>query len=271
MKTINEVSKETGISIRALRYYDEIGLLKPATRNEAGYRLYDDTDLSRLRIILFLRELNIPLADIKKILNKQDNYSTLIQQNRNKLEKKIKHLQGLLDVIDNLDLSEGHLNIEEFDSSDADQISDAILKDTPVSDLNSNEVTIIKESVRDNLMNGKMSDFILQVYGNKDAYLSAVKGNADHPDRSLALNEEMKEIYFAFNGLEPDSDKAQELVKQLEENTKNRYRAKNVRYIMMKISDDYLMHGLHSQVLDQLYGDGVTDIIGKAIKIYYGV
>ena len=55
MMTVNEVSKLTGVSIRALQYYDRIGLLSPSQRTEAGYRLYDDTALERLQQILLFR------------------------------------------------------------------------------------------------------------------------------------------------------------------------------------------------------------------------
>ena len=58
MKTVKEISELTGISIRALRYYDEIGLLVPTERTNAGYRLYDDKALEKLRAILFLKELD---------------------------------------------------------------------------------------------------------------------------------------------------------------------------------------------------------------------
>lgn len=68
MKTVKEISKITGISIRTLRYYDEIGLLKPARVTEAGYRLYDDRELEKLQEILFYKELEIPLSEIKKIM-----------------------------------------------------------------------------------------------------------------------------------------------------------------------------------------------------------
>ena len=68
MMTVNEVSKLTGVSIRTLQYYDRIGLLNPAGRTEAGYRLYDDAALERLQQILLFRELEFPLKDIRKIL-----------------------------------------------------------------------------------------------------------------------------------------------------------------------------------------------------------
>ena len=69
MRTVKEVSQFTGISVRALHYYDEIGLLKPTDKNEAGYRLYDDKALETLQQILFFREFDISLKEIKKVLD----------------------------------------------------------------------------------------------------------------------------------------------------------------------------------------------------------
>lgn len=69
MMTIQEVSKLAGISVRALHYYDAIGLLPPTKLTEAGYRLYDDTAIARLQSILLFRELEFPLKDIKRILD----------------------------------------------------------------------------------------------------------------------------------------------------------------------------------------------------------
>lgn len=68
MMTVKEVSNLTGVSIRTLQYYDKIGLLHPAHRTQAGYRLYDDTALERLQQILLFRELEFSLEDIRKIL-----------------------------------------------------------------------------------------------------------------------------------------------------------------------------------------------------------
>ena len=65
---IYEVAKLTGITVRTLHYCDEIGLLKPSKITEAGYRLYDSTTLETLQQILFFRELDFPLNDIKEIM-----------------------------------------------------------------------------------------------------------------------------------------------------------------------------------------------------------
>ena len=69
MKTVKQVSKLTGVSVRTLHHYDSIGLLKPTQVTEAGYRLYDDTALQRLQTILLFRELQFPLREIRTILD----------------------------------------------------------------------------------------------------------------------------------------------------------------------------------------------------------
>lgn len=66
--TVSEVSRLAGVSVRALHHYDEIGLLVPSARTEAGYRLYSCDDLDRLQEILLFRELEIPLEDIAVLL-----------------------------------------------------------------------------------------------------------------------------------------------------------------------------------------------------------
>ena len=73
MKTVKEVSELTGVSIRTLRYYDEIDLLKPAKVTEAGYRLYDESSLKKVRQILFFRELEVSLSEIKAIMKDYEN------------------------------------------------------------------------------------------------------------------------------------------------------------------------------------------------------
>ena len=72
MWTVKEVSRITGVSVRALHHYDAIGLLKPAKLTNAGYRLYDDAALSRLQQILLFRELRFSLREIKAILDSPD-------------------------------------------------------------------------------------------------------------------------------------------------------------------------------------------------------
>ena len=69
---INDMARLAGITVRTLRYYDEIGLLPPAHTTPSGYRVYDESSLERLQQILFFRELDFPLSEIKELLDSPD-------------------------------------------------------------------------------------------------------------------------------------------------------------------------------------------------------
>lgn len=72
MKTVQQVSKLTGVSVRTLHHYDDLGLLTPTKTTESGYRLYDEEALRKLQTILFFRELEFPLKQIKSFLDDPD-------------------------------------------------------------------------------------------------------------------------------------------------------------------------------------------------------
>lgn len=119
MKTVNEVSKLTGVSIRTLHYYDSIGLLKPSAVTEAGYRLYDDTALSRLQNIMLFRELEFPLKDIKTILESPDfDKDKALEQQIELLTLKMEHLQELIDFAREVKLKgANNMDFKAFDTS----------------------------------------------------------------------------------------------------------------------------------------------------------
>ncbi len=99
MQTVHGVSQLAGISVRALHHYDAIGLLKPATVTEAGYRLYDDAALAKLQTIFLFRELQFPLKEIKKMVDNPnfDRDKALAQQIR-LLELQAKRLAELISL-----------------------------------------------------------------------------------------------------------------------------------------------------------------------------
>ena len=103
MKTVKEVSRLTGVSVRTLHHYDAIGLLKPSKVTDAGYRLYDDKALQRLHNISLFRALQFPLKEIKALLDSPnfDPMQALAQQiqllrlQRAHLDRLISHAQIL--------------------------------------------------------------------------------------------------------------------------------------------------------------------------------
>lgn len=101
MYTIGEVARLAHVTPRLLRHYDDIGLLVPSGRSEAGYRLYRRADLERLQQILFYRVLQFPLEVIQKLMDDPDcdREATLMHQ-RSLLEAKAAELRSLTTLID---------------------------------------------------------------------------------------------------------------------------------------------------------------------------
>ena len=102
MFTVNQLSKIASITPRTLHYYDEIGLLKPTTIGDNGYRYYGEDALLRLQQIMFYRELDIPLEDIKKIMGRR-SFDVLgaLATHKAQLEKRINRLEKLIKTVDN--------------------------------------------------------------------------------------------------------------------------------------------------------------------------
>ena len=166
MKTVKEVSELTGISIRALRYYDEIGLLVPTDRTDSGYRLYDDHALEKLKAILFLKELDIPLETIKEAVNSENyDYKEILKNHRENLVRKINRLQGLLDVADGMSLENDPISFESFHEEDAEKVGETIADSY---DMNDSAISEIGELLKSNMVDGKVGVELLQIYGSRE-------------------------------------------------------------------------------------------------------
>ena len=101
--TVKQVSELTGVSVRTLQYYDDIGLLSPSERTEAGYRLYEEEQLATLQEILLFRELEFPLKDIKSILDSPaHDKEKALQQQVELLTLKKERLEGLIHLAEEL-------------------------------------------------------------------------------------------------------------------------------------------------------------------------
>lgn len=132
MRTVKELAALAGISARTLHYYDEIGLLCPTVRSAAGYRLYDDKALERLRRILFFRELDIPLGQIRAVLDSGALGETeLLQMQRRMLAAKAERIGRLIGSIDAILKGEDTMDFTAFSKTEVEELFDAMVRQLP--------------------------------------------------------------------------------------------------------------------------------------------
>lgn len=123
MMTVKEVSHLTGVSVRTLQYYDQIGLLHPGTRTEAGYRLYDAATLETLQQILLFRELKFSLKEIAVILqNPHFDREKALEQQIELLTLQKRHLESLITLAENIRQTGGNaMDFTAFDTKKLDE------------------------------------------------------------------------------------------------------------------------------------------------------
>lgn len=116
--TVKDLADRAGISRRTLHYYDEIGLLKPAAYGDNGYRYYRQEDALRLQQILFYRELDLPLDQIRELLDQADfDRVAALQSHRQALRQRISRLQALIETVERtIEHEKGHatMSIDEI-------------------------------------------------------------------------------------------------------------------------------------------------------------
>lgn len=99
--TVQQLADLSGVTVRTLHHYDEIGLLNPSRRKNNGYRFYEEKELLRLQQIMFFRELDFPLPEIRKILeNPKFDATKALEDHKHLIEEKRKRLAGLVKTID---------------------------------------------------------------------------------------------------------------------------------------------------------------------------
>lgn len=115
---VGDLAKQTGVSVRTLHYYDEIGLLSPSQRTEAGYRLYDEDDIIHLQQIVSLRQIGFSLKQIQDCLSRSEfSPHHVVQLHLSKLKEQIELQQQLyarLEVVASHLQSTEALSIQEF-------------------------------------------------------------------------------------------------------------------------------------------------------------
>lgn len=279
MKTVKNVSEITGISIRTLRYYDEIGLLKPTELTEAGYRLYDNKALEKLQEIMFFRELEIPLMDIKKIMDNPnyDKEQVLLAQ-KSLLEQKRNRLNGIIELITDVIKGVNTMSFGAFSNEEVQKMVNHTLEcmskeslDEQVQKYGSMEK--YKEYLVSGFANEQAMAGLLKWYGSKEKAMEAVMQSTGNTEEIKQEQDENAKIYKQFMAAkEADNmDMAHSAVKMLAENYKAMFALDNARNILLDLAKEYLQSEKLAEVTDNQYGKGCSEYVAHAIQHYYGV
>ncbi|MCI8673916.1 MAG: MerR family transcriptional regulator [Lachnospiraceae bacterium] len=279
MKTVKDVSEITGVSIRTLRYYDEIGLLKPTELTEAGYRLYDNKALEKLQEIMFFRELEIPLADIKEMMENPDyDREQALSAQKTLLEHKRNRLNGIIELIADVTKGVNTMSFEAFNNEDVQKIIDHTLScmskesiDMQVEEYGSMEK--FREHLSSGFANEQVVADLLKWYGSKEKAMEAVMQATGDPGEIKEEQEENEKIYRRFMAAKENGDKELEhsAVEMLAENYKKMFALDNARNILLDLAKEYLQNGKLAEVTDSQFGTGCSAYVAQAIQGYYGV
>lgn len=278
MKTVKEVSRITGVSIRTLRYYDEIGLLRPTELTESGYRLYDSKALEKLQEILFFRELEIPLMDIKNIMDNPDyDKEQILKTQKLLLEQKRKRLNGIIELITDVMKGVNTMSFEAFSHEEVQKIVNHTLEcmsketiDEQVQKFGSLEK--YKEHLSSGFANEQAMADLMKWYGSKEKAMEAIMQSTGDAKEVKQEQDENTRIYKMFMAAKEcgSMDMERSAVELLAENYKKMFALDNARSILLDLAKEYLQNAKLAKSTDSQFGIGCSEYVANAIKRYYG-
>ena len=281
MRTVKEISDLTGISVRALHYYDEIGLLKPTEKSDAGYRLYDDKALETLQQILFFREFDISLKEIKAVLdNPALERNQILQVQRKMLVTKKERMERLIASIDDILKGENKMDFTIFTKTEVEEMFQTMLEHMPE---NMRNIAIKEfgsiEQWKKHYMEVVSSEEmqkgyakVVEWYGGKDKFLSVARTPVSK-EVAESYNKRIEAILqklIAKQNCDIDSFEVKELVGEYGFVMKQLAQIKEEKGFMMAQTQYYRNEQI-KPMIDEKYGEGASDFFAQAIENYYKV
>lgn len=280
MRTVKEVSHLTGISVRTLHYYDEIGLLKPTKISDAGYRLYDDKALQELQQILFFREFDMPLKEIKAVMENPDlDKNQLLNSQKKILVLKKERLERIIASINDILKGENKMDFKVFSKADIEQMYREISnnmteeqKEVFVQQYGSME-QFEKHFLESASSEEAQKNFakVVEWYGDKDSAMEAA-ANPHNSDIIDAYSKRCDDILHKLAekiGTDVNTFEVKAIVGELDFVSKQLYRMKDMSAFMLEMSSMYLTNKAMQESLDEKYGKGSTEYIGRALEAFY--
>ena len=281
MRTVKEISDLTGISVRTLHYYDEIGLLKPTEKSDAGYRLYDDKALETLQQILFFREFDISLKEIKAVLdNPALERNQILQVQRKMLVTKKERMERLIASIDDILKGENKMDFTIFTKAEVEEMFQTMLEHMPE---NMRNIAIKEfgsiEQWKKHYMEVVSSEEmqkgyakVVEWYGGKDKFLSVARTPVSK-EVAESYNKRIEAILqklIAKQNCDIDSFEVKELVGEYGFVMKQLAQIKEEKGFMMAQAQYYRNEQI-KPMIDEKYGEGASDFFAQAIENYYKV
>lgn len=279
MRTVKEVSQIAGISIRTLRYYDEIGLLKPIRISENQYRLYDDRALEKLQEIMFFKEMDIPLETIKKLLeNPELDRREILLFQKALLERKRNRLNGIIELIDDIREGVNTMSFEAFSEDDIERIVEHTIENIQPEQLQDfiqkfGSIEGLSSALKDELKDEETEAHLIKLYGGKDKAVEAALSATGSMEEVQRFQKETDEIYmmFATAMINEDNELKETAINKLAESNKKMWHTENARYFLLQLAEQIEKNELLSEATDKQYGIGVAMYIVRAIHEHYGI
>lgn len=281
MRTVKEISDLTGISVRTLHYYDEIGLLKPTEKSDAGYRLYDDKALETLQQILFFREFDISLKEIKAVLdNPALERNQILQVQRKMLVTKKERMERLIASIDDILKGENKMDFTIFTKTEVEEMFQTMLEHMPENMRNIaikefGSIEQWKKHYMEVVSSEEMQKGYAKVaewYGGKDKFLSVARTPVSK-EVAESYNKRIEAILqklIAKQNCDIDSFEVKELVGEYGFVMKQLAQIKEEKGFMMAQAQYYRNEQI-KPMIDEKYGEGASDFFAQAIENYYKV
>ena len=281
MRTVKEISDLTGISVRTLHYYDEIGLLKPTKKRDAGYRLYDDKALETLQQVLFFREFDIPLKEIKAVMeNPVLERNQILQMQRKMLVAKKERMERLINSIDDILKGDNKMDFAIFSKTEVEEMFQTMIEHMPenMKNLAVKEFGSVEEWKKhyievvssEEMQKGYAK--VVEWYGGKEKFLS-VANSPISKEVAESYNKRIEGILQKLiekRNCDVNSSEVKKIVKEYGLVMKELSQIKNEEEFMLTQAQYYRNEKI-KPMIDEKYGKGASEFFSQAIEAVYNI
>lgn len=274
--TIHELANFTGSSIRTLHYYDKIGLLKPCSLEQNGYRKYNEDSLMQLQQIMFYKEMDISLKTIKNIMNQPDyDRKEAIKEQKELLIAKRNRLTRLIEQMEQILKGEDTLDFSIFEHNELEEVlrNRIMLLDQDYQQALINEYGSLDECIKSMMTNeDKIKESAIEHYGSVKKYLEVLQQAPISKVGMGKLQAKLDSIIKQIASYKENNDvsllEIQKLVTEWKITFQEICQMEDITEIFRKIYHGYMESAEIIKAMDKIYGEGSTVFVGKAMEYY---